>query len=347
MRSDRAKKWVAALGVLALCALGCDPPGRKQGNARDARLAFITNGDSSFWDAAEKGLGDYCASKNRTFVFLRNKTGDSAGQIRLVDQVIAQPDIQGVAISVYEASAVGLIDRLRQLRSSGVAVITVDSDVRPQDTSARRAYIGTNNLEAGKAAGKVANFLLPKGGKALGFVGSLDADNARARVEGFKSAAPTVQLLDVFQDTMDKSKARSNVKAALAKSKDIDLLFGIYSYNAPAIAEEVAAANRRDHLKVLTFDAEVNTMKALANGGIDATIVQNTYDMGYKTGLLLDLLRTNNEKETEALLRGGDQLDTGVRIIVPDNSPLEGKDPRIESIGEFENYMRSKGLKST
>lgn len=338
---------VLALGLWSGCARPERGDSPADGKA-PGRLVFITNSDSTFWDAAEKGFNDATTDLAQKSTFLRNKSKDEAGQIRLLDQVLAQRDVRGVAISVVSASAVGIIDRMRELRKKGVAVTTVDSDTAEADRSARVAYVGTNNLMAGKAAGEAAKLLLPTGGKVVGFVGNTDADNAKQRIQGFKEGAgASFTLVDVMQDNGDESKARDNVRAALLKHKDLAMPFGIWSYDAPAIAEVVGASGKRDKLKIVTFDAEVNTMKALAAGGIDATIVQNTYDMGAVSARLLAALAAKDQPAIDAITKHADQVDTGVRIIVPKNSPLKGKDPRIQTVDEFEQYMKAKGLSST
>jgi ribose transport system substrate-binding protein len=334
---------------IALFSAGCARPTDSADEAgKPGRLVFITNSDSTYWDAAEKGMKDACDSMKVPFTFLRNKSGDAQGQIRLLQQALVESDIKGVAVSVIEASAVGITDKLQELRDKGTIVITVDSDTSAKTKDTRAAYVGTNNVEAGSVAGTIARLLLPDGGKVVGFVGSMDADNARERVAGFKDAAgESIRVLEVMEDQGDRSKARQNVEAAVLKHEDLAMPFGIWSYNAPAIAEVVTESGKREKLKVLTFDAEEETVKLLKKNAIDATIVQNTYDMGYVSAKLLAALAAEDEAATEELLKGGDKYDTGVRVIVPDGSPLLGKDPHVQAISEFEEYMTSKGLKST
>jgi ribose transport system substrate-binding protein len=311
--------------------------------AAEGKLVFITNGDSSYWDAAEKGWTASVATLGRQGQFLRNKSADATGQIRLLDQIASRSDVAGMAISIVDASATGIIDRLKDL-GKRIPIVTVDSDCRPEDQNARKAYVGTNNEEAGKVAGRIAKLLLPNGGKWIGFVGNEDADNARARIQGFiEGAGDTFVRLDVLQDQHDQGKARENVRASL--NKDAALLFGIYSYNAPAIAEVAHDAGQRDKLKIITFDAEENTIRAIDAGQIDATIVQNTYDMGAKTAELLDAFAKGDNAKIEDLIGSGTELDTKVRVIVPETSEL--KDPAVQKVEEFKAYMAKMGLRST
>jgi ribose transport system substrate-binding protein len=361
-----ARRFAALAGLVSLLVIGCDPaPANKPGKGSDPgkpatgeaakspgagekTIYFITNSDSTFWDAAEKGAVDAGKELGVRIEFLRNKPGTADGQIQLLDRILEKPDALGVVVSVVEASSSGITDRFEELQNKKVTVLTFDSDTAAAKRRTRSAYVGTNNVEAGKVAGEVAQLLLPEGGKVVGFVGTTDADNARERVEGFKAGAGAkFTVAEVMSDGVDRVKARQNVDVALEKHKDLKIPLGIYSYNAPQIAEAVKAANARSRLKVLTFDAEEQTMTAIKEGLIDATIVQNTYDMGAVSAKLAHALSTGNKGVSDGLLKGTDRVDTGVRVIVPDNSALKGKKPQINTQTEFADYMKAKGLKST
>jgi ribose transport system substrate-binding protein len=49
-------------------------------------------------------------------------------------------------------------------------------------------YVGTNNVEAGRAAGRLVRKVLPEGGKVAIFVGRLDVQNAIERRQGVLEA---------------------------------------------------------------------------------------------------------------------------------------------------------------
>lgn len=327
-----------AFGAAVLACGGC---AEKSAGAK--RIVFITNGTSPYWDAAEKGWNDKARELGVSAQFLRNTSGDAPGQIALLDQVASRGDVAGLAVSVVDVNAVGVVDRLKEIGEK-IPVVTVDSDVKPEDRRVRRAYVGTNNLQAGKVAGRIAAQLLPEGGRWIGFVGNKHADNARLRIEGFQRAAGSAfQEIDVMQDDHDPNKAKQNVASSL--TKNVQLMFGIYSYNAPAIAEVVAESGRRPEIKIVAFDAEANTVLAVQAGHVDATVVQNTYDMGAVCARLLRALAGGDQAEIDEMLGGRDEIDTGVRVVVPDDSPLVDED--VQKIGEFKKYMASQGLRST
>ncbi|HEV3122229.1 MAG TPA: substrate-binding domain-containing protein, partial [Isosphaeraceae bacterium] len=263
---QRSGLW--AMGVaLAMSLAGCGGGGSTEGTAKapgpapagagGPKLLFITNSNADWWDAVEKGMHDG-ATDFGAQVEMRRNDRQTQGQIDRLQEALSLPDIQGVAVSVIEADAQGVIDAMRALTRAGKVVIAIDSDVAEGSADARKAYIGTNNVSAGIAAGKAATALRPKGGTVAVFVGTSAAANARERKEGFfKGAGPAFKEAETFDDGGDHTAARTNVQNAIAKYPDLGLFLGLWSYNAPAIAEEVGQnAELHKRSTVVTFDLD-------------------------------------------------------------------------------------------
>ena len=125
---------------------------------------------------------------------------------------------------------------------------------------------------------------LPNGGKCIGFVGLLEADNARERIEGIKDAiaGSKVELVDVRGDDIDQTRAKRNVEDALADNPDIDCMVGIYSYNTPRIYEALKEAGKLGQIKVIGFDEDPITLGGVKEGTIVGTVVQQPYEWGYQ-----------------------------------------------------------------
>ena len=86
--------------------------------------------------------------------------------------------VKGIAISpVDPLNQKPFIDEL----AGKIAVITCDSDI---PGSKRKCYIGTDNVAAGRQAGKMIKEVLPNGGKIMLFVGKQDTQNAKERIQG-------------------------------------------------------------------------------------------------------------------------------------------------------------------
>ena len=160
-------------------------------------------------------------------------------------------------------------------------LFTTDSDA-PQ--SKRVAYIGSSNTDLGKDAGKLMLKALPNGGKCVGFVGLLGADNARERIEGVKETikGSKVELVDVRGDEIDQTRAKRNVEDALAAMPDVACLVGFYSYNTPRIYEVLKEAGKLGKIKVIGFDEDPITLGGVKEGSIVGTVVQQPFEWGYQ-----------------------------------------------------------------
>ncbi len=316
------------------------------------RLMFVSNGNSDWWNAVEKGMIDGGKEFGAQVEMRRNNPGDTAGQMKLLEDVLSLPDVQGVAISVLEAESPGIADKMRELQNAGKVVIAIDSDGQK---ACRKAYIGTNNVKAGEVAGKVATVLRPKGGKTVVFVGTAAAANARERRDGFFVGAGDLfresrerDALEVMEDGTDPSKAQINVQTAISKYPDAGVFLGLWSYNGPRIAEEVAKfPDLRKKLTIVTFDMDEQNVDHLERGEIDATVCQNPYQMGYLGVRLLKAYIAKDQKTVDEMLPNGtDSIDTGVRVIVPTKeSPVKGDN--VIDIKEMKTWLEGKGLKSS
>jgi ribose transport system substrate-binding protein len=336
-----------ATETAGISAVGSTTTRTSGGRAAGPRLLFVSNSNADWWNAVEKGMQDG-GQEFGARVEMRRNEGSTSGQIRLLEDALSLPDVQGVAVSVIEAEAPGVADVMRQLQQAGKVVITIDSDIVSSSADARSAYIGTNNRKAGEAAGRAAATLRPRGGRVAVFVGTSGAANAIERREGFfQGAGATFTQVEVFDDGGDKNRAQVNVQTAITKYPDIGVLLGLWSYNAPRIAEEVGNSPKvREQANVVTFDLDELAVGYIEKGLIDVTVCQNPYEMGYQGVRLLKALIEKDDATVKEVLPDGQTRDTGVRVIVPSAaSPIKGDN--VLTIDAMKAWLESKGLKSS
>src|SRR4029079_18047403 len=204
-------------------------PAAGGGGGETYKFAFVTNNSAGFWNIAKKGVEKAEQDLGIKAEVLRPLKGELAEQQRYLEDVMVR-DFDGMAVSpVNPDSMTPLLDRV----AAKMPVITHDSDA---PKSKRIAYVGTNNPEAGRAAGAAALKALgdKKKGKVALFVGRIDMQNAierRAGVEEMLKAVPGLEILPVFLDGTDRAKAKKNVEDALARYPDLVLTIGLWSYN--------------------------------------------------------------------------------------------------------------------
>jgi ribose transport system substrate-binding protein len=252
--------------------------GGKASDQGGKKFAFVTNNASDFWTIARRGTEK--ADEELTDVtveFRMPPDGTAADQKRIVDDLLAK-GIDAIAISpVDPANQTQLInDTAKQ-----ALVFTQDSDAPQSD---RAAYVGTDNIAAGRQAGTLIKEALPEGGKIMLFVGKSDARNAQERTQGIREslAGSNVEIIDVRTDDTDRVRAKSNVSDTLVRYPEVKALVGLWSYNGPAIVNAVKEAGKTGQVKIVAFDEEDETLAGVRDGAIYATVVQQPYEFGYQ-----------------------------------------------------------------
>lgn len=246
--------------------------------AEKPALAFVVNAASDFWKLAEAGVKK--AQKELPGYELQFRypaQGTAALQNALMDDLVAAGVDAIMISSVDPKTSIGAFNRI----AKQVPLFTTDSDA---PDSNRIAYLGSSNTAAGIQAGEIAVKALPQGAKCMGFVGFLDADNARERIAGFRQAVSGkgIDLIDVRGDDVDFARARSNVDDVLVASPDVNCMVGFYSYNPPKIYEALRAAGKLGEITVIAFDEDPITLGAVKEGSFAGTVVQDPFEWGYR-----------------------------------------------------------------
>lgn len=241
-------------------------------------IVFVPNGASDFWKAAQAGVKKAQAELPDFKLELQYPDQSTvASQDALLDNLVSA-GVKGIIVSAVDPkNTTAEFDKL----AGETALFTTDSDA-PQ--TKRVAYIGSSNILAGQQAAEIAKKALPKGGKCVGFVGLLGADNARERIQGFKQGlqGTGITLVDVRGDDLDQARAKSNVSDTLVASPNVTCLVGFYSYNTPQIYAALKESGELGKITVVGFDGDPVTLGGVKEGTIAGTVVQQPFVWAYE-----------------------------------------------------------------
>jgi len=245
-------------------------------------VAFVTNNSSDFWAIAETGTRKAEEELGCEVIFKRPATASAQEQQQIMEDLIVK-EVSGIAVSPNDPQ--NWTETLNGIARQ-VNLITQDSDA-PE--SNRLCYLGTNNYDAGKAAGELIKKVLPDGGKIMLFVGRIDAQNAQDRRKGIEDTltGTNIAIIDTRTDETDRAKAIANVQDTLVSNPDVACLVGLWSYNGPAILNGVRDSGKLGQVKIVAFDEEEETLRGIAEGQIEGTIVQQPFEFGYQSVQLL------------------------------------------------------------
>ncbi|MEZ5967289.1 MAG: sugar-binding protein [Planctomycetota bacterium] len=299
MRPTSSLLAFGATLILAACGTNDKYPGAQ-------RFAYVTNGVDPFWTIAEVGAKK-AGDDLKVNVLVEMPAQGISHQKQILEDLLTR-GVDGIAVSP--------IDHLNQTEqldalAGKVTLITHDSDA---PNSKRVAFVGMDNYDAGRMAGELVREALPQGGKVMLFVGRLEQDNARLRREGLLDAilqrerdaerrdppesvlaGAGFEVLGTRTDQFDKSVAKANAADALTAHPDLDGMVGLFAYNAPAILEALKQAGKLGKVKVVGFDEADGTLQGIVDGRVYGTVVQNPYDYGYKSVVLLAALKRGDK----------------------------------------------------
>jgi ribose transport system substrate-binding protein len=292
MRFRAGLKCLTFAALLPLVTIaGCSGASNKT-ETKKVKLAFVTNTNADFWTMARKGTEAAGKELHNVDVEFQIADGTAADQRRIVDDLLTK-GVSGIAISpVDPANQTQMLNEMAQK----AVVITQDSDA---PASNRMAYIGTDNIAAGKQAGELIRDALPNGGSIMLFVGKIDAQNAKERAEGIRQilAGTKIQILDVKTDDGDQVRAKANAADTIVKHPEVAALIGLWGYNGPAIISALKDAKKLNKIQVVCFDDDPQTIAGIMDGSVHGTIVQQPYEFGYQAIQLMDRILLGDKSD--------------------------------------------------
>ncbi len=207
-------------------------------------IAMVVNVAADYWNAGKvgflKGCTDLGIASNKCTYFAP-PTGKLTEQTSELETLRSQ-GVTGYSISAIDpTSAAGTI---ASDMKAGMFVLPIDSPL--PGTAAAGLYLGTPNYTAGFQAGTAMKQVLGGKGKVAVLVGSLTASNATQRIQGFEDAmkGTSITIAQKVNDNLQAATATSDAETILANNPDINGLYGVYSYDGPALAQAVQSAGK-------------------------------------------------------------------------------------------------------
>jgi len=230
------------------------------------------------------------------------------------------------AIVLAATDAEALVKPAKDALAKGIPVITIDSGLKDPDASL--CYIATDNVEGGRrAAEALAKEIGAKGkvGLLLFEKGSASSDE---REKGFKEGLqkyPNIQLVTTLESN-DPQKATDTTTNMLTANPDIAGIFAANEPNGVGAANVLRQKKLGGKVKLVAYDSSPEEIKALEEGILQATIVQDPFQMGYK-GVKTALKAIKKEPIGEKFINSGMTVVTKANLNTPEVQKLVNPQP--------------------
>jgi ribose transport system substrate-binding protein len=283
-------------------------------------IAMVVNVAADYWKAGQVGFVAGCKAiglPSSHCTYFAPPNGKLTEQDSELETLKSQ-GITGYSISAIDpASAKGTI---ATDMSKGIFVLPIDSPL--PGTAAAGLYLGTPNQTAGYQAGLAMKQLLNGTGKVAILVGSLTAANATQRIAGFEQAiaGTNIQVVQKVNDNLSASTAQSDAETILANNPGVNGLYGVYSYDGPALAQAVQSAKKVGQVSIVSDDSDAQTLSFINSGVIGGTVVQMPYQQGFTGAYILAAEKVLGQAATQAILKpyigsDGFTISSGVGLV--------------------------------
>jgi len=300
----------AGLAVLALLLCGC---GGQLGSAseEETRIAFVPKSlNQEFWINTQKGAEE-AGRKLGVKVVTQAPLADTdvQRQIDIVENMLAQ----GVDAIVIAPNDSDLLKPVLTRAAKEIPVVLFDTDIPGWKPST--AYVGTQNVEGGRIAGKyVAE--QTKGEKATlaivsGIPGSqVGIERVKGLEEGLKGSK--VEVVKDVAGNFDREQSVGATEDILQTNEDVDFIFTANDQEALGALQAIDARDLTGKTRLVGFDGAIEAAQQIIAGSMDATVAQAPFDMG--SIAVETAVRKGKGEEVKK------KVDTGAELVTKRNA---------------------------
>jgi ribose transport system substrate-binding protein len=266
--------WLLAAG-LALCTIAgaAEPAGKP-------KVALVMKSlANEFFQTMQQGARDHQRDNAGQYELLSNgikDETDTAGQIRLIEQMLAQR-VQALVIAPADSKA--LVPVLQTAINKGVIVVNIDNRLDPAVLAEKRLtipFVGPDNRAGAKLAGDFLAKQLPAASKVGILEGISTTLNAQQRTLGFKDAmqAAGMKVVAVQSAEWQLQKGTTVASAMLREHPDLAALLCGNDTMALGAVAAIKSASKAGRVKVAGYDNIPAVKPLLADGRMSATVDQ-------------------------------------------------------------------------
>ena len=300
-----------ALCVFMLAGMVWARPAQERGGIQ---IALITmDSIDEHWIKLNNGAQDKAREIGGVTVnFSAPQVGkvDAAAQLQLIEDAITRK-VDAIMLAPLHADA--LVPGIEKAKAAGIKVVLVDSGA---NTQAYDCFLFTDNAAAARLAADELAKVINSSGKVAIINAQAGAGTTMTRENEFKaqmaSKYPGVTVVGTQYSDGDATRALNIATDFMTANPD---LAGIYACNegsTTGAGNGIEQAGKAGIVRFVGFDWSDNTKALVERGVLDASMVQNPYQMGYQgVQAAVDLVQG---KSVQRL------VDTGVTVANKGNA---------------------------
>lgn len=202
------------------------------------------------------------------------------------DPAIQQKDVENLitkkpdAIIIDTCDSDAIVSSVEACNEAGIPVFTMDREANGGEVI---SHIGYDAIKSGKLAGQFLVDSLGGKGKIVELQGVMGTNVAQNRSEGFNSVIkenPDMEIVACQVADFDRAKAMSVMENILQANPEIDGLYAANDEMLLGALEAIEGAGRTADIVKCGCDALDETMDAIRDGSVEATIAEPPFFLG-------------------------------------------------------------------
>lgn len=266
----RTSICLAAFAAAALTLAGCKP--RSDDGAGRGKIAVVISTLNNPWFVV---LGNTAKSRAEELGYratIFDSRNDTAKEAEHFENAIADGY---KAILFNPTDADGSIANVKKAREAGIPVFCMDREINSTDDA--QAQILSDNFTGCVKLGQHFVKVVGKTGKYIELLGLVGDNNTWNRSRGFHSVVDRYEGLEMVAQQsadFDRSKALEVLESLLQAHADIDAVFCGNDAMAMGAYQALASSSLAEKVKVFGFDGAADAVRGVAEGKIEATVMQ-------------------------------------------------------------------------
>ena len=276
---SRMWRWGAA--ALLLGAAACN---RGERDGPTVALVVKTLNNPFFVDM-ERGAREVADSLGIALVVQApEREIDPERQMQIIEDLIQR---RVSLLAIVPNGSREIVPAVVKANAAGVPVLVVDT--RLDSATLARAgghiagFIGSDNVDGGRLAGRYVAERLGGSGRIAVIEGIPGHETGDSRLRGFREAIaahPGIEIVASQTANWERAQAFNVAQDILQAHPELRAIFAANDIMALGAVEAVAAAGRGGDILVVGFDAQDDAVTAMREGRMAASIAQHPREMG-------------------------------------------------------------------
>lgn len=257
---------------------------------------------SEFWQTMKSGIEAKAEELGvEVEVLAANSEDDVEGQVNVFETMISSGEYCAFAVAPLSDS--NLLNTVADANAKGYLVSDIDEKMNMETLAAAGgsvvSFVTTDNVVVGKTAGEYIASLINEGDDVAIIEGKAGAASGEDRKQGCTEAfeAAGLNIVDSQPADWDKTKAYDLATNLISKNENLK---AIYCCNdTMAMGAYQAVADSGKDIIVVGTDGNSDAIESVKNGGLTATVGQDSAQVGARSLELLVEAYNNGEKPGE------------------------------------------------